>query len=180
MEAGSTSTGVGGVQLDALATGLSDETVYHWRMRLHYSAVTTPFVQLGRWLTVPINGWQEADLRTLHYAGVIPAGSPGVPLRATKAAPPNITLTWDPSCIPTDTDYAVYEGTIGLFYSHTPKSCSTGGTTASTIAPAAGSTYYLVVPLNPTREGSYGTRSNGGERPAGLSACLPSAAAECP
>ncbi|MDX1389026.1 MAG: hypothetical protein R3344_07535, partial [Acidobacteriota bacterium] len=33
-------------------------------------------------------------------------------------ATPSITLTWHPSCSNTDNDYAVYEGELGVWYSH--------------------------------------------------------------
>ena len=63
----------------------------------------------------------------------------------------------------TDEDYAIYEGSLDDFYSHEPKVCSTEGATTMTIEPGAGSRYYLVVPRNELREGSYGRRSNGAE-----------------
>ncbi|MBN1919777.1 MAG: hypothetical protein JW892_00915, partial [Anaerolineae bacterium] len=43
---------------------LSADTAYHWRVRVHYSPVTTPFMPASRWLTMPWNGWNETDLRT--------------------------------------------------------------------------------------------------------------------
>jgi len=57
-------TGTSGVALNDLVAGLASGTVHHWRVRLRYHPATTPFQQRSRWLTVPINGWQEADLRT--------------------------------------------------------------------------------------------------------------------
>lgn len=59
-----TDTGTGGMGINELVTGLSSFTPYHWRMRLKYHPTTTPYQQYSRWLTIPINGWQEADLRT--------------------------------------------------------------------------------------------------------------------
>ena len=53
-----------GAQMSELVTGLSPDALYHWRVRLHYHPAITPFRQYGRWLTMPWNGWQEADLRT--------------------------------------------------------------------------------------------------------------------
>ena len=54
-----------GVQRIAFAVdGLDDGTVCHWRVRLLYHQATTPLQQYSRWLTMPWNGWQEADLRT--------------------------------------------------------------------------------------------------------------------
>jgi len=39
-------------------------TQYHWRVRLLYDPVTLPFQPSSRWISVPWNGWNEADLRT--------------------------------------------------------------------------------------------------------------------
>jgi hypothetical protein len=61
--AGWIDTGTTGTQLNELVSGLSANTLYHWRVRL-YSPVTTPFQSFGRWLTIPTGGWNEADLRT--------------------------------------------------------------------------------------------------------------------
>jgi len=57
-------TGRSGVDINELVSGLSAGTAYHWRVRLRYHPTTTPFQQHSRWLTVPWNGWSEADLRT--------------------------------------------------------------------------------------------------------------------
>jgi hypothetical protein len=57
-------TGVGGARLDQVLNELSANTVVHWRARLRYHSVTTPFLPThSRWITIPWNGWQEADLR---------------------------------------------------------------------------------------------------------------------
>jgi len=63
-------TGTAGVELNELVTGLSSNTVYHWRLRLLYHPTTTPYQQYSRWLTMPWNGWQEADLRTICGLGL--------------------------------------------------------------------------------------------------------------
>ena len=52
-----------------LVSGLSAGTAYHWRMRLRYHPVTTPFQQRSRWVTMPWNGWQEQDLRIAPSVG---------------------------------------------------------------------------------------------------------------
>jgi hypothetical protein len=115
-------------------------------------------------------------------AGRVPDGSiaADIPLRIAHAAGGQITLTWGASCLASDTDYALYEGALASFYSHSMKSCSTGGATTSTIMPASQSSYYLVAPLQGGREGSYGLRSGGAERPPGAPACLPQSIASCP
>ena len=108
-------------------------------------------------------------------AGWVPDGGsvPGVPLTVNLESGGDLTLSWSASCATGDNDYAIYEGTIGVYYSHVSKFCSTGGATTKTFTPVSGSSYYLVVPRNALREGSYGIRSDGSERPQGTSPCLP-------
>ena len=84
----------------------------------------------------------------------------------------DISLAWGASCAGTDDDFEVYEGTIGAWYDHVPKLCSTGGATSVTFAPPPGDVYYLVVPRNAFREGSYGIDSEGVQHPAGAGSCL--------
>jgi hypothetical protein len=45
--------------------GLTAGTVSHWRARWRYDPVTTPWMPASRWVTMPWNGWNEADFRTL-------------------------------------------------------------------------------------------------------------------
>jgi hypothetical protein len=91
----------------------------------------------------------------------------------------NLSLSWSPSCSASDTDYAVYEGTLGSFTTHHSVVCSTSGATSATIAPSAGNAYYLVVPRTASKEGSYGRRSGGTERPPAASACVPQQPSGC-
>jgi Zn-dependent metalloprotease len=111
-------------------------------------------------------------------SGWVPDGAtvPGTQLTLEKSGS-NIALTWGDSCVASDSDYAVYEGTLGSFDTHTPRFCTTFGATTMTFAPASGSSYYLVVPQSVDREGSYGTDGAGNERPRSGSACLPQALA---
>jgi len=176
-------TGTTGAALGALVTSLTPGTVYHWRLRLHYQATASPFQQRSRWFTVPWTGWQEADLRTAAPpSGRVPDDAlwPGQPLTLEKAPDGQITLRWSGSCLGTDTDYEIYEGTVGSYYSHAALSCTTGGATSITFVPASGFRYYLVVPRNLVREGSYGLRSSGAERPQLTGACLPQQVGTCP
>jgi hypothetical protein len=108
------------------------------------------------------------------------AGVPGTPLTLAKGAGSNIMLTWGESCLPVADDYEVYEGTLGDFLSHAPRFCDTGGETSMTFAPAAESSYYLVVPRNADREGSYGTDSSGITRPQSELPCLDQKLGPCP
>jgi hypothetical protein len=67
-------------------------------------------------------------------------------------------------------DYAIYQGTLGSYASHVMIDCTDdGGDLVEDILPQAASSYYLVVPLGLSSEGSYGTASNGSQRPAPLS-----------
>ena len=119
---------------------------------------------------------------TPEVAGSVPggAGAAASPLMVEAGAGGTLRLTWSPSCLPADGDYAVYEGTIGNFTSHVPLLCSTSGATAATIVPGAGSTYYLIVPHGGAVEGSYGRDSSSLERPPSAAACFPRAMVTCP
>ncbi len=114
------------------------------------------------------------------HSGRVPNGGDvqGTPLVVDKAGD-DLTLSWGPSCVSSDSDYEIYEGTVSDFESHTPVVCSTVGNTTMTFMPAAQSAYYLVVPRSPTQEGSYGTDSDGNERPQGLAQCLIQELGEC-
>ena len=93
----------------------------------------------------------------------------------------NLQLSWTASCSGGDTDHGIYEGTLGQFTSHQSVVCTTGGATSAMIVPAAGNRYYLVVPRNAQREGSYGKNSSGVERSPAAVACLPQAVrSPCP
>jgi hypothetical protein len=124
---------------------------------------------------------QLRDFAFVPTAGIVPDGftSPGTLLAVTPAAAGQITLTWGASCVLSDTDYEIYEGTIGSYYSHAAKFCTTGGALTRTFAPAAGSRYYLVVPRNGVAEGSYGVNSAGASRPPGVGVCLAQSAGAC-
>ena len=104
-----------------------------------------------------------------------PSSSPGSTdgLRVARSVNgTDLDLAWNASCSGQATDYAVYEGVVGSWYSHSIKQCSTGGPTSTTLSPAGGDRYYLVVPLGPASEGSYGCDSTESERPRAPSACL--------
>jgi hypothetical protein len=108
-------------------------------------------------------------------AGRVPGqeANPASMLTVSRVGGDYITLSWGASCNPTDADYAIYEGSLDKFYSHTPLFCTTGGATTKSFQASPGGTYYLVVPLSRSREGSYGTASSGQERPQGQEACSP-------
>jgi hypothetical protein len=107
------------------------------------------------------------------------AGGRVVGLTSNKGAGSTVVLNWAPSCSTGDTNYEVYEGTLGSWYSHLPVNCLTGATTL-TFTPGAGSVYHLVVPTNGTTEGSYGRNSSFVQRPASASACVAQSIGTCP
>ena len=102
-----------------------------------------------------------------------------VPLTLAKGAGGAITMSWGASCVASDSDYEVYEGTLLSFGTRAPRTCSTGGALTYGLTPAAGDTYYLVVPANASREGSYGTDSSNVQRPPAAGACLLQARRAC-
>jgi hypothetical protein len=112
-------------------------------------------------------------------AGRVPASAPNVSLTLTKSGS-DVALQWGASCLSTDTDYEIYEGTLGTYFSHAPRVCTTGGLLAAVVTPIPGDRYFLVVPHNGASEGSYGLESGDAERPQGLSACLARMIGSCP
>jgi len=114
-------------------------------------------------------------------AGGVPDGdsTPGSQLVVGKFPDGRIGLTWDNSCLLTDADYSIYQGTIGTYYSHSSLFCNIGDSTTRNFFPDAGDLYYLVVPANLSVEGSYGLDSQGNQRPAAASTCKPQAVGSC-
>ncbi len=113
-----------------------------------------------------------------------PSAAPGkITGWLTVAKNPNgidLDLSWGPTC-GDGTDYAVYEGALGNWYSHEANLCSSGGAPSATITPQGGDRYFLVVAHDPSFEGSYGTDGAGQERPAATAACRPQQnTAACP
>ena len=147
-----------------------------------FSTTTTdscPGVGVGTTFCELANGSADAWLpRTPPLAHEAPGGRVAG-LNLSKAAGTQVTLNWGASCAAGDTDYGVYEGAIGTWYSHAAVLCTTAGTSA-TISPAAGNRYYLVVPHSATVEGSYGTGVAGAERPIGGGACEAQVLTSCP
>src|SRR6185436_7320748 len=52
--------------------------------------------------------------------GAVPDGAPETPLTVTTNGS-DLTLDWGVSCAASGVDYAIYQGTIGNYYSHTIK-----------------------------------------------------------
>jgi len=127
-----------------------------------------------------LDGWYVDDVQVCTGAWAAGALEPDVPLRLGRGGG-NLDLSWGASCLTSDDDYEIYAGPLGAFSSHAPLLCGTGGATAASLPEPAGDTYYLVVPANAGREGSYGTDSAGTERPPGAGACrVQQVAPNCP
>lgn len=113
-------------------------------------------------------------------AGHVPDGklTPGPQLQITKAGA-NLNLNWGSAC-GGGTDYATYEGELGVQNSFVARACSSGGTTSITITPSSGNRSYVIVPLVGDKEGSYGRRSTSEERSPAAASCQPQLVLDCP
>ena len=90
-----------------------------------------------------LDGWYLDDVTlcsSTPAAGSVPDGNgvPGVPLLVNKGGGGDLVLTWGSSCNGSDTDFGVYEGTVGDFTSHLPVVCTTSGLTSDDPDPGAG------------------------------------------
>jgi hypothetical protein len=134
-----------------------------------------------------LSGWPAGsldDFSGLANPGIVP---PTITLAKAVAPPGDIVVNWSSSCSEGGEDYGIYQGTIGSWYSHAAIVCSdTAPFLTQQITPAAGSSYYLVVPHNASAEGSYGLSRNfpvpnNTERPVGGGACAtPQVVTPCP
>jgi uncharacterized repeat protein (TIGR01451 family) len=118
----------------------------------------------------------------LSGSGRVPDGAflPGPEVLEIERVGSDLVLSWGPSCLTSDSDYEVYEGTLGSFYSHQWIACTTGGALSLTHPVPVADSYYLVVPTNLLTEGSYGLDSAGHERPQGAPSCAPQGIGTCP
>ncbi|MBN1140151.1 MAG: FG-GAP repeat protein [Anaerolineae bacterium] len=64
-----------GVEITQAVTALTPGTPYHWRVRLLYEPGNALGQPAGRWVAIPWNGWNEADLRAA--ANLPPVASAG-------------------------------------------------------------------------------------------------------
>ncbi len=134
----------------------------------------------GDWVVSVI--YRKVNCTPATSAGAVPDGGtvPGTPLELDKFGG-GLLLSWSSSCESDDTDYEIYSGTLGSYYSHGELSCSTGGLTFDAIGMPGGDTYYVIVPREGGAEGSYGTDSGGVERPRGSpTTCPPQNLGTCP
>jgi hypothetical protein len=156
-----------------------DANLVNREVRVRWHEGDDTIVGAGGWYVdaVTLGGAQVAAACTSGPA--LPAAGDVAGLRADRSGG-GVTLSWDGSCVATDADYAVYEGTLGAFTSHAPRLCSTAGARSAALALPAGDAYWLVVPRNAAAEGSYGRDGGGAERPPAVAACLPASVAACP
>jgi hypothetical protein len=125
-----------------------------------------PFDSLASWPLASV----VDDFTAAANPGRIP---PTLHVNKSIITPGDLTLVWSGSCSEGASDYGIYEGTIGSWFSHTTKDCHDNPPALTEeVTPAAGSDYYLVVPLNDAEEGSYGLATSG-ERPPGAAQCKP-------
>jgi hypothetical protein len=118
-----------------------------------------------------LSGWPQGS----GVDGLAWVGNPGrVGTLTVNKSGANLVISWAAGCSDGGTDYGIYQGTIGSWYSHVAIGGCTdvGADRTETITPGAGNRYYLVTPHNAAAEGSYGPRSNGVERPVGGGACV--------
>jgi hypothetical protein len=57
-------TGTAGIALNELVSGLSGNTMYHWRIRVLNRLQIAPWTTRSRWMNQFSDGWQLADVRT--------------------------------------------------------------------------------------------------------------------
>ena len=162
--------------LQRLEDGLASGMPYHWRVRLLYDPVTTPFATRGRWITFPWGGWNEAMLRT----PIAPLGRASE-LVLIKTGP-GITANVDRHrLLPGDRPGScAVRGNARKLHEPRPRDLQHGGGSTWSFTPLPGNRYFLLVPVNPSREGSYGAGVAGAERPPSASACAPQLVAACP
>jgi len=153
-------------------TGSYNQAAYH--------TYSTPGVYEAT-LTVTDNEFVTSTASVTIWVGSSPGPGecpdggavPGVPLTLGKVASGDgLSMSWGDSCAAAS-DYAIYQGTIGSWNSHTPVACTTSGATSRTLMMPAASGYFLVVPTDGVQEGAYGRSTAGVERGQGTSACLP-------
>ncbi len=139
-------------------------------------------------------GGGTGDSIDVYAAGITPGGGggggagripgsrnvTGTPLTITRLGNGDLQLDWSAVC-GAGSDYGVYDGVLTVLDDTNPVQCSTGGATSTTLTPAAGDRFYLVVANDGAgAEGSYGRRSDDSERPVSASACFPQSIGACP
>lgn len=115
----------------------------------------------------------------LRVSQSIPASGEVAELTMDRLLDDDVALYWEGSCESDDDDYAIYEGILGIYDSHEPLECFTGGQQWAVVPAGDGDRYYLVVPRGEGVEGHYGSQSGGPARSISSSACAPQASELC-
>lgn len=136
-------------------------------------SATTPDIGADEYVLVPALGSTPDD------------NALGAPLMVIKtpSMPEHLDLTWGAGCGNQVTGYALFEGTLGSWYGHGLFNgiCGLNAFSATHQAQGGADTYYLVVPVNGSLEGSYGQDSAGNEIPPGMTVCRPTQSLDpCP
>lgn len=143
---------------------------------------------LARWdgvgfsLFEPLAGWPVSSyVDALTFppdSGTVPVN---IMLTRLLLNGSQIRIAWNASCSAGDTDYEIYEGAIGSWYSHNSIDCSDDfHDLTEDVGTTGGDRYYLVVPNNGNAEGSYGTDSSNVQRPQGGLTCIVPQVVGCP
>jgi hypothetical protein len=138
------------------------------RLRFHYGDPGAFYVGLRQWSV----GMDNARIVTSDDAP--PPGRIGAAtLRASRVTADVVRLNWGIApCAPRPHDFGIYEGAIGNWGVHDSVDChDDAGNLIETVTTALGDRYFLVVPFNFGREGSYGLDSAGVERSRGSFTC---------
>ncbi len=119
------------------------------------------------------------EFRSAGPSGAV-SGSGSAGLEVSRLPGDLLELRWPGSCLGSSEDFAVHAGTLGDYASHQPLVCTTGGSTSWQIEAGAANRYFLIVSRSLDAEGSYGLASDGQERAAASSPCLPQQVTACP
>jgi N-acetylneuraminic acid mutarotase len=132
-----------------------------------FNVVTTGTLGLqGHWYIDDVSVTYEISCSTAAHPGQVPGAL------SLTGFQDDVLLDWTaPGGSCTATGYGVYRGSLPMTgYDHASLDCSVGGTSYADVNPP-GDYYYVVVPLNSSREGLYGASSNGIQIPQGTGAC---------
>ncbi|MGD8279047.1 MAG: hypothetical protein PVH00_13510 [Gemmatimonadota bacterium] len=142
-----------------------------------YDSLAGEFGTLLDLRTIGVPGWPVSSEIDALSCEANPGRLPEAAGITMTRAGGDVVIHCAGSCSSGGRSYGIYEGALDQLragsYDHVQRSCSSDCPGSSTLTPAAGDAYYLVVPHNATAEGSYGTDSSLGERPPAPVACAP-------
>ncbi len=149
--------------------GIHVEESYTWNTMLYensYENVCYPVVDNGT--------------DTIELASSAPGSA--TLLTVDRISPTEIELGWSSSGCAGALDHAIYEGAIGTWNDTEPATCTdTASDLTETLTVTESDRFFVVVPLNLDREGSYGLDGSGIERMAsGVDACYAVQDLSCP